>query len=378
MASAFHIRPVTSKRDRKRFIDFPYTLYRDHTFWVPPLRIELTRILNPKKNAFFGHGRMQLFLAEDGRGNTLGTIAAIVNGMHLKKYDDGNGFFGFFECVERYDVAEALFEAAADWLRAQGLTGMRGPANPSLNDMAGLLVDGFDRWPAILMPYNPPYYADFLARYGFERAMTMWAYYVHHKFAHFEKVRRGVSLVRRRSPGITLRTLDVKRIGDEARLILDIYNEAWSENWGHVPITEGETAQLTADLKQIVDPRLVYFLEDAGTPIAFSVTVPDLNEALLRIPDGRLLPTGLFKLLASVKLGGIRNVRMMLLGIRKAYHGRGLDALMVLETIETGLKLGYHGCETSWVLDSNKVLINAIESIGGVVDKEYAMYEKAL
>ncbi len=185
------IRPIHTRSDRKRFIDFPYTFYKGHRYWVPSLRRDAAFTLNPKKNPFFEHGTMQLFLAEDDTGTVVGRVAGIVNGMHLKKYDDGIGFFGFFECIDDYDTAAALLDAAAAWLRNKGMTGVRGPANPSLNDTAGLLVDGFDRLPALLMPYNLPYYEGLLHRYGFERAMTMWAYYNHYKIVQTERLRRG-------------------------------------------------------------------------------------------------------------------------------------------------------------------------------------------
>lgn len=373
------VRPVASAADRKRFIDFPYTFYPGaYPAWVPPLRQDTSHAISPKHNPFFAHGNMQLFLAEDPAGNVVGRIGAIVNGMHLKKYDDGNGFFGFFECIDDYAVAEALLDAACEWLRSQGLTGVRGPTNPSLNDMAGLLVDGFDREPSLLMPYNPPYHADFLQRYGFERAMTMWAYYVHKKYVRLDKLRRGVEIVKRRNPGLHVRTLDMKRFDEDARTILDIYNEAWANNWGHVPMTEGEFSRLIKDLKQVVDPNIVYFLEKDGAPVAFSIALPNLNLALRHIKDGRLFPFGLPRLLGYAKFGGIYECRMPLMGVRKAYQGRAFDSLLVLATIEHGPAHGYDACEMSWVLDNNHVLRNAITSLGGVVDKEYAMFEKQL
>jgi len=372
-----NVRPVQSKRDLKRFVDFPYTFYRDTPAWVAPLRQDAAKTLNPKKNPFFEHGRIQAFLAEDAGGVVVGRIAGIVNGMHLKKYDDGNGFFGFFECVERYDVAEALLDAAAGWLKKQGLTGMRGPANPTLNDVAGLLVDGFDRRPSILMPYNPPYHEAYLLQHGFTRAMTMWAYYIHKNFVNTEKMRRGVALVRRRYPNLSVRTLDMSRFDEEAHTIFDIYNEAWSENWGHVPMTTAEFVHLAKDMKQVVDPRMVFILEDAGTPVAFALSLPNINQALRHLSDGRLFPLGLPKLLAYAKFG-IYEVRMPLMGVRKKYHGRGLDAVVILETIDVGPSIGYDACEMSWVLEVNQVLKNAIVSFGGVVDKEYALFEKSL
>ena len=375
-SSPITIRPVRTRRDRKRFISYPYHLYKDSSFWVPPLRIDTAHTLSPKKNPFFEHGSMALFLAEDTSGTVIGRIAGIVNGMHLKKYNDGNGFFGFFECEERYETAAALFDAAAAWLREQGLTGMRGPANPTLNDIAGLLVNGFDRSPAILMAYNPPYYEDYLLRYGFDRAMTMWAYYVHQKFMDMKRLRRGGAIVKRRNPGLTLRNLDMSRFKEEARVIHDIYNEAWSDNWGFVPITDAEFDRLANDLKQIVDPNMVFILEKEGEPVAFSLSLPDINPSLKLLRKGRLLPFGLLKLLASTKLGGVHEVRMPLMGARKAYQGRALDVIPVLATMEQGPEHGYFACETSWVLDTNDVLKNLILSIGGTVDKEYALFEK--
>ncbi len=372
------VRPVASARDRKRFVDFQYEQYRGNEHFVPPLRMDLEKTLDPKKNPFFEHGSMRLLLAEDASGQVVGRIAAIVNGMHLKKYDDGNGFFGFFECAEDYAVAEALFDAAAAWLRAQGLRGVRGPTNPTMNDVAGLLVDGFDREPSILMPYNKPYHQDFLERYGFTRAMTMWAYYVHKKYVKTDKMARGVEIVKRRNPGVSLRPLDMKRFDQEAEAILDIYNDAWSRNWGHVPMTPNEFKKLAKDLKQVVDPRMVFLLEDEGRPIGFSISLPNLNLALRHLKDGRLLPLGLPKLLAYSSFGAIYEVRMPLMGVRREYQSRGLDAVLVYETIVQGPRIGYDACEMSWVLDVNHVLRNSLVSMGGVVDKEYAMFEKTL
>jgi hypothetical protein len=288
------------------------------------------------------------------------------------------GFFGFFECIEQYEVAEALLDTAADWLRAQGLTAMRGPANPSLNDICGLLTEGFDREPSIMMPYNPAYYADFLARYGFEQVMTMSAYYIHKKYVKLERLRRGVALLQRRKPEITLRTLDMNRFDEEARTVLDIYNRAWENNWGHVPMTENEFAHLAHEMKQIVDPKIVYFLEDAGTPIAFSLSLPNINLALKHVRDGRLVPGGLIQLLARAKFGGIHEVRTLLMGIVPSYRNLGLDAMLHLAIMDDGPPLGYDASEMSWVLDSNHVLINMMDSFGGVFDKRYAMLEKKL
>ncbi len=375
MAGTVTVSPVSSSSDTRAFIDLPYRLHADRQHWVPPLRMDVARSLNRKKNAFFEHGDIQPFVARDAGGAVVGRVAGIVNGMHLKKYNDGMGFVGFFECIDDYSVASALLDAATGWLRQRDLTGARGPTNPSMNDICGMLVDGFDRPPSIMMPYNPPYYPAFMEQYGFQRAMTMWAYYVHRKYVDYAKLRRGVELVYRRNPTLSLRTLDMDRFDEDAQVVLDIYNDAWSRNWGHVPMTAGEFKQLAHEMKQIVDSRIVFIIEDNGTPIAFSISLPDLNQALIHVRNGRLFPVGLPKLLARAKLGGINEVRTLLMGVRKEWQGKGLDAILNLATIEEGVKHGYTASELSWVLDSNPRLINALVNIGSVKDKEYAMYE---
>jgi len=377
-ASSVTVRPVEGWSDRRRFIDVPYDFYPDrYPAWVPPLRSDVKDTLNPSKNAFFEHGDMQLFLAEDASGAAVGRIAGIVNGMHLQTYDDDTGFFGFFESVQDYAVAEALLDAAADWLRGQGLNSMRGPTNPTLNDTAGLLVDGFDREPSILMPYNPPYHEDFLERYGFERGMTMWAYYVHKKYCQFERLQRGVDIVKKRTPGLSVRTLDLDRFEEEARTIREIYNDAWAENWGFVPVTENEFLQLAEEMEQIVDPEMVFFVEHEGTPVGFSIALPNINQALRHVPDGRLFPLGLPKLLLNMSYS-VYECRMPLMGIRQDFQGKGLDSMLVLATIENGPPNGFDACEMSWVLDTNDRLKNHVESLGGVKDKEYAIFEHGL
>jgi GNAT superfamily N-acetyltransferase len=375
--SAVRIIPVSSAADRRRFIGFPYEHYAGHPHWVPPLRSDQSKALDPKKNPFFEHGRAELFLAErDGR--VVGRIAAIISGMHLEKYADGNGYFGFFETIDEEPVAHALLDAACGWLRQQGLTGVRGPVNPTINDTAGLLVDGFDRPPSILMPYNPPSYAGYLEGYGFERAMTMWAYYVHEAYIQQEKLRRGSEIVMRRHPGLTLRMLDMDNFWEDAQRALAVYNAAWAHNWGSVPMTPREFEHLAKDLKQIIEPDMVYFLELEGRPVAFSVTIPNLNRALKHVPDGRLFPLGLPKLLAYAKLGAIYECRMPLMGVLPEFHGQGFHAPLIYETIRVGRGKGYQAAEMSWVLDGNAPLVNALDKLGGVRDKEYAMYQRAL
>ncbi|HEX8299808.1 MAG TPA: hypothetical protein VF594_11670 [Rubricoccaceae bacterium] len=377
--TAVTVRPVASSADLSRFLDLPYALYRGQQNFVPPLRMDQKSVLDAKKNPFFEHGAIQLFLAErpgtDGRPEAVGRIAAIVNGQHLAKYADGNGFFGFFETVEDDAVARALLDAASGWLKGRGMTGMRGPASPTMNDVSGLLVDGFDRPPAILLPYNPPYYERMLTDYGFSRAMTMWAYYVHSAYVNADRMARGAALVQRRNPNLTIRSLDMSRFNDDVAAAMDIYNVAWAENWGHVPYTLHEAQHLAKELKPVIEKDLFLFVEDAGKPVAFAASLPNLNRALKKLPDGRLFPTGLAKLLGTIKAGGIYEIRMALMGILPEYRHTGIDALLIHQTILNGLRDGYEACEMSWVLDVNKALTNALDKLGGVKDKEYAMLE---
>ena len=372
------VQPVASRADLRAFVDFPYRLYRENRNWVPPLRRDVYHLLDRSQNAFFEHGDIQPFLARDARGHVVGRIAGVRNGMHLRQHNDDVGFFGFFDTVERYEVAEALFDAASNWVRGQGLGTMRGPASPSLNDTAGLLVEGFDVPPSILMPYNAPYYEDFLTRYGFERAITMLSYYVHKKYMDADKLRRGVAIVRRRYPTLTLRQLDSKRLKEDVNVAMDIFNDGWSDNWGFVPYTEAEAQKLAADLKQVLEPDLFLFAEEDGVPVAFSVLLPDLNQALVHVRDGRLVPTGLAKILAYAKSGAIYNSRMPLMGIRKSHRGRGIDGMLVLETIDRGVPKGYDSCELSWILEGNTRMRNFLDNLGTAIDKRYAMYDKAL
>jgi GNAT superfamily N-acetyltransferase len=372
------VTPVRSWRDRKAFIQFPFDLYADSPYWVPPLRMDVAKLINPKKNAFFEHGDMQLFLARNPQGRVVGRIAAIRNGMHLKKYDDGVGFFGFWETIDDVAVSTALFEAAAGWLRQQGLRAMRGPTNPSMNDVAGLLVNGFDRQPAILMPYNHPWFVEHLTTLEFQRVMTMWAYWVHAKYINQEKLIRGSALLKRRYPDVTIRTMDKSRFTEEARLLMDIYNDAWSNNWGHVPMTEREFDQLASEMKQIIDERLVIFAEEKGEAIGFAVLLPDLNHAFKTLKNGRLLPTGLFKLLFLASSGVIHESRLPLMGVRKSHQGKAIDTMLVNEVVINGIGLGYLAADMSWILDNNYPMRNMLENMGSVKDKEYGMFEKAI
>ncbi len=373
---SFRVTKVKTSRERKAFIDFPYKFYKDSAFWVPPLRMDQKGVLNPKKNPFFEHGDIELFIAHNEENDEIvGRIAAIKNGMHLEKYNDGVGFFGFYECIENIEAARSLFTAAAQSLKDSGLKTMRGPTNPSMNDISGMLVDGFDKLPAIMMPYNMSYYPQQLADLGFEKEMTMWAYFIRRDTRKMERMHRGLELLKRRYPDLSVRTLDMKRFDEEARTILAIYNDAWQDNWGHVTMTENEFLHLVKDMKQIVDPNIVYLLEKAGETIGFSISLPDINPVLHRIKNGKLFPFGLLKLFILPKLNPIVHLRTLLMGIKKEHQGKGWDALMNASILIEGPKHGYTGSEMSWILESNPKMKLGAENVGGYKVKEYAMFE---
>jgi GNAT superfamily N-acetyltransferase len=208
--------------------------------------------------------------------------------------------------------------------------------------------------------------------------MTMWAFYIHEAYMKHDRLRRGAELVKARNPGMTVRALDRSRFWEDVDAAMEIYNLAWAENWGHVPYTRKEAAHLAKELKPVLDDRLFTFLELDGRPVAFSVTLPNFNRALRHLKDGRLLPTGLARLLAYQKFGAIYEVRMALMGILPEYRSRGFDAVLIEETVRVGRGLGYQACEMSWVLDSNTRLINSLEHLGAVRDKEYVMLEKGI
>jgi len=372
----FRVRKVESTRDRKEFLKFPYAHYKGSRFWVPPLRMDQKAVLDPSKNPFFEHGSIDLFLAEDiASGKIIGTIAAIVNGEHLKKHNDNVGFFGFFECIENVEVARALFSTVASQLLSQGLTKMRGPCNPSMNDISGMLVNGFDKMPSIMMPYNKTYYPDFLESVGLKKAMTMWAYFIIQDPDGLKRLQKGLGLIKRRYPELSLRKVDMNRFYEDAKIILELYNDAWENNWGHVPMTDAEFMHLAKSMKQIVDPRVVYIMELAGEPIGFSISLPNINPVLKKVKDGRLFPLGLLKLLVLPKLKPIDTLRTILMGIKKEHQGKGWDTLLNATIMVEGPEIGYYGSELSWVLESNPRMIQAAEKSGAKVDKEYAMFE---
>ncbi len=367
---------VDSPRLRKRFIDFPHDLYADDPNYVPELYLAVKELLDGKKNPFFEHSSARLFLAdEDGR--VLGRIAAIRNNNYNAFAGVNVGWFGFFDVIEDYVVAQALLERAEQWLRAEKLDAVLGPANFTTNDTAGLLVEGFDRPPVVMMTYNKPYYADFLERYGFRKKMDMLAYHVDEKTVNRKAVRLAHRLEERlQGRGIYVRPVNMRRFEQEVAAIERVYDEAWDKNWGFVPPTHAEFQHLAQGLKMVIDPDFALVAEKDGEVIGFIVAIPDINVILRTIRRGRLFPTGLFKLLWGKRK--IRRMRIILLGVLEKYRRMGIEGVFYARVISNGLKKGYNEAEASWVLENNEMMIKGVEGVNMKPYKRYRIYEKSL
>lgn len=360
----------SGKAGRKAFLDLPYRLYRGHPTWIPPLRMSDAALMDRAKNPFFHHAQVEHFLARrDGR--VVGRIAAIENRRHNEFHGDKLGFFGWFDVEPDPEAAQALVDAARDWVRARGLVGMRGPVNYSTNDVCGVLIDGFQHPPAILMPYNREDYDALLLGAGLVKAKDMVAYWVPSATPVPERIQRISERLLERG-GMVIRPLDLKRWKDEVEVLLSLYNRCWDRNWGFVPMTEEEFRHAAKDLKMLVDPRIFMFMERAGTPVGFVGILPDINEALVGL-DGKLFPFGLFKLLWRKKR--VKKSRVMLLGVVPEARGKGIDAAFLAQSILRARAAGYVGGEGSWILEDNVRMRADLEALGGELTKRYRLYE---
>ena len=366
------IAPVSNGRGLERFIAFPYDHHRSDPQWVPQLRMDVRTLLSSRKNPFFRHAEAQYFVAQVG-GRTLGRIAAIKNDAHNRVHNDRVGFYGFFESVNDQTLAHALFDTAAQWLRAKGCDTMRGPMSPSINDECGLLVQGFDTPPTLMTSHNPAYYVDLHQRYGFTKAKDLLMY-ESTTIQVPERIVRAATVIAQRK-GITLRALDMKRFKAEVELVKALYNEAWEKNWGFVPLTEAEIDHLATQLKPIVVPDLVCFAERAGKVIGFAVALPDLNVALKHNPSGRMFP-GILKVLWHARK--VHRLRILLLGVLKEYRSTGVDALMYHWIWTKGIAHGFTWGEGGWILEDNAPMNNAAVQLGFQPYRTYRIYDKRL
>jgi hypothetical protein len=383
-SSDIRIVPVTDEEQRKQFARFPWSIYRNDPHWVPPIFSDRLALLTPGKHPFWEHAEQQLSLALRG-DEVLGTICAHVNHRHNEIHDDKVGFFGFFEVVDDQAVAEALFDAASAWLREQGMDAIRGPENPSQNEEVGLLVDGFDMPPVIMMTYNPRYYQGLIERAGFEKAQDLWAWDILTNVfdVNVQKLPRKFLRVAekcRDREDLVVRPLNMKRFDEDVEIAKVVYNLAWEKNWGFVPFTDHEFDHVAQELKLILDPDLVYIALVDGEPAGVSLTVPDINQALLKArPQPNLwslYPITVPKLLWHRRK--VNALRTLIMGVVPEYRMLGIDALFYAETARAAFRKGYERCEMSWILESNDMVNRIIERLGGQVYKTYRIYEKPL
>lgn len=367
-SSAVAVRPVRSKADARAFLEFPYRLYRGHPQWVPQLRSDAAAAWNTKKNPFYAHAEIERFLAERD-GAVVGRIAAIHNRAHNEYHDEPVGFFGFLEVVDEPGVTAALLDTVAAWHRDRGMSILRGPVNPSMGSECGLLVEGFDEPPVIMMPYNPPYYRDHLEAYGLEKEVDLVAFDVHRdpgeKAGVAESRQRLAGLVDRlakRHPDLSIRKLDMKHLRRDAFVLRDVFDGARRDNYGFVPSTEEEYEALVGKLELIVDPDIVSILEKSGHPVGCVVALPDWNLALKRSERWRG-PFRLLKILAEKKR--IDAIRVLAIAVAPEYRRSGILSWLIQSVIENGLPKGYRRAELSWIAETNTVQMQTLGKLFG-------------
>jgi GNAT superfamily N-acetyltransferase len=365
------VQPADNRKLFNRFLKFPFDLYRDNPYWVPPLFSDMKRRFSPD-NPFFRHAEVQPFISMlDGR--PAGRIAAIHNRGYNEFSGENAGFFGFFDCIEDDRVAKALVDEVSGWLRQRGATFLRGPMNFTSNDEWGVLIDGFDSSPMVMMPYNHPYYGRLLESCGLVRAKDLYAYIADVPDTLPEKVHRVAGIAMRR--GISVRPVDMRNFRREMAIFREIYNAAWERNWGFMPMTDEEIEHTADDLRRVMVPELSLIAFFEGKPVGFMMFLPDMNQVLKRL-RGRMLGPGLISAIWHSRR--IRDARLLLLGIRPGFRRRGVDSVLFIEALKGLRKKGFKRMEFSWILEDNYPVQRIIETMGGRLYKKYRVYEREL
>ena len=373
MSNNVKVIEVESSKHQNEFIKFPFELYKDAPNWVAPLISERKEFFDKKKNPFFRVAKTKLFLAKKD-GKVVGRIATCVNFQHNEFHMEKTGFFGFFDTIDDYEVASKLLKVAMITLKKEGMEAMRGPTNFSTNHEIGFLIEGFDKPPTIMNPWNYPYLPKLAEQFGLKKVMDLNAYLITHETPISERHLRVVEKIKKRSR-ITIRCMDYAKYDEEVKLINQIYNQAWEHNWGFVPMPKDEFFYLAKHLKQIVDPRMAFIAFVDDEPAAFCLAVPDINQALIKL-NGRLFPTGLLKLLWHTKVSNkITGVRMLTMGVIKKFQKRGIDNMFFVETYLKGLEFEYEWAELSWILETNELMCRAAENMGAKLHKKYRLVE---
>jgi hypothetical protein len=367
------IREVKSGRDLRQFIQLPLIIYKGDPCYVSELYISQKKIFDRKLNPFFIHSKADFFLAMKGKQLT-GRIALIRNNIHIQNNGERCGFFGFFEVIEDYDVACALFDKAMEWIKNEGLTSVVGPENFTTNDSCGMLISGFNSPPVVMMPYNKQYYNDFLVRYGFTKVMDLSSLFVDDQVLKSPYIERIVkrSIDKLNASGITFRTINFRILEKELISLREAYNQSNKDNWGFLPLTEKEFRETGLQLRQFVPPKLVLIVEKDQRTIGFAVTIPDLNQVLIHIKSGKLFPFGFLKLLWYRRK--ITNSRVLILGILSEYRNKGIDIVLYKKIQENLATLGIDHAEACYIMADNLKMLSIMGKIGGRKVKEYRIY----
>lgn len=373
------IRKVAGRRELKRFVKVPFAVHRDNPLWVPPLIFERMQFLDPGKNPWFEHGEAELYIAERD-GEPVGRVSAHLD-RRWDTYRGGNdAMFGFFEAVEDPEVVAALLGAAAEWARGKGRARLLGPMDFTTNDELGILIEGFERRPMILEPWHPPYYARLLEEHGLAKTidLLMWEL----SFGDLkegEKFDASIHAAARKAledEGVVIRNMRKRDMSDEVRRFMEVYNEAWGENWGFVPITDAEVEFQAKHLKQILDEDWAYVAEKDGDAVGAALSLPDVNQVLARM-NGRLLPFGWLRFLIGRRR--IDRIRVLALGVKNDYRHTGVAAGLYLKHLETAIDPGkVKSGEMGWILETNEPMNRAMEGMGGKVVKRFRIYELRL
>ena len=368
------VRRVETKADLVTFLKLPWKIYRNDKCWVPPLLWDVSRKLDRKHNPFFEHAQAEYFIAWKG-GEPVGRITAQVDENHDKHWGGQTGHFGFFEAEDDPEAAKALFGAAGDWLKSKGRDKIEGPFNFNINDECGLLVDGFDTPPMVLMTHNPRYYERFFLDHGFTKAQDLYAYRLDAIADAPTDVKNYAELIRKKE-GVVIREWDLSKFEREMKLFREVYNSAWEKNWGMVQLTDAELKAYTLELRYLVDPRLAFFAETRdGQVMGASLTLPNLNEYFVKMNGHiyNLLPFAWYNMVVRKKF---KSYRVFALGVKKEFRNSGVGAVFYYDTLMAAKKLGYEWGEMSWILESNPAMNRAIQHMGGTVYKTYRIYEK--
>jgi len=364
------IAAVVGKKALHEFVELPFEIYRNDKYWVPQLRIAVKELLDRDKHPFYADADAELFLARRD-GKVVGRIAAIINRNHDKFHNEKAGFFGFFESIDDVAVARALLETARKWVLDRGAEFLRGPVNPSTNYECGMLVNGFDSQPMVMMSYNARYYPGLMDQVGLTKAKDLYAYLSNANTIEMKKIDRVAAKVLK-TTGVRVRPIDMKNFQSDVERVWEVYGAAWQRNWGFIPMTKEEFFLMGKEMKMILKPDLVLIGEVGDRVVGFALALPDVNQAL-KPANGSLFPTGLLKILYYQRL--IRNVRVLALGVVEEYRSTGLAAGFYATLVQNARKLGFGDCEMSWILEDNVLMNRSLEVMGAQRYKTYRIYD---